>query len=96
MSRRLLPSGDTFFLLWGADRELLVPDAQRRSELWTSRVWPGALLLAGEIAGTWRRAKAVVDVEPWRPLSRVERDAVEAEAASMPLPGLTGEIIVRH
>lgn len=92
---RLLPSGDTFFLMWGADRELLVPDPRRRSQLWTSRVWPGALLLAGEIAGTWRRAKAVVDVEPWRPLSRVERDAVEAEAASLPLPGLAGEIAVR-
>ena len=35
---RLLPSGDTFFLLWGVDRELLVPDADRRRALWTSRV----------------------------------------------------------
>ena len=40
---RLLPSGDAFFLLQGADRELLVPDADRRGELWTPRVWPGAV-----------------------------------------------------
>jgi hypothetical protein len=39
---RLLPSGDTYFLLWGLDRELLVPNAGRRARLWTSRVWPGA------------------------------------------------------
>ena len=48
---RLLPSGDTFFLLWGADRELLVQEAKHRASLWTTRVWPGALLVKGEIAG---------------------------------------------
>ena len=53
---RLLPSGDAWFLLWGAARALLVPDAGRRGELWTSRVWPGAILVGGEIAGVWRRA----------------------------------------
>ncbi len=47
---RLLPSGDAFFLLQGADRELLVPDAGQRSALWTSRVWPGALLVGAEHA----------------------------------------------
>ncbi len=49
---RLLPSGDAYFLHWGAGRELLIPDAARRAELWTSRVWPGAVLVAGEIVGT--------------------------------------------
>ena len=92
---RLLPSGDTYFLLQGADRELLVPDANRRGRLWTPRVWPGAVLVAGEVAGTWRRAHATVTVEPWRRLSRAERDAVESEAASLPLPGLPGRIVVR-
>ena len=87
---RLLPSGDAFFLLQGADRDLLVPDAARQRELWTSRVWPGALLVDGEVAGTWRRAGAVLTVQRWRPLSAAERDAVEAEAASLPLPGIPG------
>jgi DNA glycosylase AlkZ-like len=84
---RLLPSGDAYYLLQGADRELLVPDARRRGELWTSRVWPGAVLVGGEIAGTWRRAQANLSVQPWRRFSRSERDAVEAEAQSLPLPG---------
>ena len=92
---RLLPSGDTFFLLQGADRELLVPDADRRAMLWTPRVWPGALLVDGEVVGTWRRAQAVVTVEPWQVLTATQKDAIEAEAASMPLPGLPGPIRLR-
>jgi hypothetical protein len=92
---RLLPSGDPYFLRHGADRDLLVPDATRRSELWTPRVWPGGLLVAGEIAGTWRRADTAITVQPWRPLSPAERDAVAGEAQSMPLPGAMGRISVR-
>jgi hypothetical protein len=92
---RLLPSGDTYFLHWGAGRELLVLDAAHRAELWTSRVWPGAVLVAGEIVGTWRRAQADLSVRPWRRLTRAECDAVEAEAQSLPLPGIEGEIAVR-
>jgi hypothetical protein len=91
---RLLPSGDTYFLLWGPDRELLVPDAGRRAQLWTPRVWPGAVLVAGEIVGTWRRGDSALTVEPWRRLSGVERDAIAAEAASLPLPGLKGPVTV--
>ncbi|HJQ50100.1 MAG TPA: crosslink repair DNA glycosylase YcaQ family protein, partial [Gaiellaceae bacterium] len=90
-----LPSGDTYYLLHGVDRELLVPDARRRGELWTPRVWPGAVLVAGEVAGTWRRDQGKVTIEPWRRLSRAERDAVEAEAASLPLPGVQDAITVR-
>jgi hypothetical protein len=92
---RLLPSGDTYFLHWGPGRELLVPDAPRRAELWTSRVWPGALLVEGEIVGTWRRAHADLSIQPWRRLTRAERSAVEAEAQSLPLPGVKTEIAVR-
>jgi hypothetical protein len=91
---RLLPSGDTYFLRWGAGRELLVPDGGRRAELWTSRVWPGAVLVGGEIVATWRRAQADLSVQLWRRLARSERDAVEAEAQSLPLPGIEREIAV--
>lgn len=91
---RLLPSGDTYFLLQGRQRELLIPDPDRRSRLWTSRVWPGALLVAGEIVGTWRRAQADIAIESWRRLSASERTSVEAEATTMPLPGLPGPIRV--
>jgi hypothetical protein len=92
---RLLPSGDTWFLLQGPDRELLVPDERQRRALWTSRVWPGALLVEGETVGTWRRAQHVLTIQPWRRLSRAQRDSVEAEAASLPLPGISRPIEVR-
>jgi hypothetical protein len=82
---RLLPSGDAYFLLDGAERELLVPQADRRGRLWTSRVWPGALLVDGEIRGAWRRAQHTVRIELWERLSRKAREAVEAEAAALPL-----------
>jgi hypothetical protein len=36
----------------------------------------------------------VLTVQPWRPLSRAERAAVEAEAGSLPLPGLQGRLTV--
>jgi hypothetical protein len=83
---RLLPSGDAYFLLDGVERELLVPDADNRARLWTPRVWPGALLVDGEIRGTWRRAQHAVRVETWTRLTKKQRDAVEAEAASLPVP----------
>ena len=93
---RLLPSGDAYWLHHDAvHRELLVPDAKERAALWTPRVWPGALLVAGELAGTWRRAQGDLSVEPWRSLTTAERTAVEAEAASLPLPGLAAPVAVR-
>ena len=91
---RLLPSGDAYYLLQGADRMLLVPDAGRRAELWTSRVWPGALLLDGDIRGTWRRSQGTVSIQAWGRMSRTERGAVEAEAALLPLPDVS-RIVVR-
>jgi hypothetical protein len=83
---RLLPSGDAYFLLDGAERQLLVPREDQRRRLWTPRVWPGALLVAGEIRGTWRRAQHTVRIDAWARLSREARDAIEAEANSLPLP----------
>jgi len=90
---RLLPSGDAYYLLDGAERTLLVPDADRRGELWTSRVWPGALLVDGEIRGTWRRAGRTLRIEAWERLAPAAVEAVAAEAAALPLPGLTGPVV---
>ncbi len=93
---RLLPSGDAYWLHHdAAHRELLVPDAKERAALWTPRVWPGALLVGGELAGTWRRAQGDLALEPWRTLTRAERAAVEAEAEALPLPGLAAPVAVR-
>src|SRR5438445_273615 len=95
VAARLLPSGDAYFLLQGRDREILVPDARRRSELWTPRVWPGAVIVGGEVVGTWRRAGVELSIQPWRRFSHGERDAVAAEAESLPLPDVQGLIRVR-
>jgi hypothetical protein len=93
---RLLPSGDTFLLCLGdEERKLMVPDPSRRAELWPSRVWPGGVLVDGEVVGSWRRAAGLVTFSPWRRLSHSQRAAVEAEAHSLPLPGVTGQITVR-
>lgn len=81
---RLLPPSDP--LLQARDRELLVPEKAHRSELWRMIGNPGALLVDGEIAGTWRAKAAgkralAVTVTPFGKLSRKARAAVEAEAA---------------
>ena len=91
---RLLPSGDPYFLLQGVDRALLVPELDRARRLWTSRVWPGAVLVAGDVVGTWRRAGPVVTVQTWRALSRAEAASVEGEASAFPLPDIDGDIRV--
>jgi hypothetical protein len=92
---RFLPSGDAYILLQGADRELVVPDPEQRADLWPSRVWPGGVLVDGEIVGSWRRSNAAMTIRPWRRLTRAQRDGIEAEAVSLPLPGLQGSIVVR-
>jgi hypothetical protein len=92
---RLLPSGDAYTLgITGDDRALLVPDADQRGELWTPRVWPGALLVGGEIVGTWRRAKRKMTIRLWQRLSPAAREAVVAEVESLPLPDAGGRMVV--
>jgi hypothetical protein len=84
---RLLPSGDPY--LMAGDRELLVPDAAHRGILWEpSTVWPGGLLVRGELAGTWRRSGPKLTIHAWRALSAAERAAAEEEAATLALPGI--------
>lgn len=83
---RVLPSGDPFLLLYGTDRALLVPDGERAAALWPSRVWPGGLLVGGEIVGTWRRAGTKLQMQPWRRLTSAERCMLADEAQCLPLP----------
>ena len=92
---RFLPSGDAYTLgITSDDRALLLPDVGQRSELWTPRVWPGALLVAGKVVGTWRRAGRTFTIQTWQKLSRPAREAVVAEAESLPLPDTGGRIVV--
>jgi hypothetical protein len=79
---RLLGPFDLF--LQARDRELLVPDRARAKALWPTLGRPGAVLVDGEVTGTWRPRKAgrslTVAVQPWRHLTGRERTAVGAEA----------------
>ena len=97
---RLLPSSDPF--LQARDRSLLTPDKAREREVWRVLGNPGALLLDGDLAGTWRAKVAgkrlVVTVAPWVALRAPVRAAVEAEAqwlaAARGLP--TAEVTVER
>lgn len=92
---RFLPSGDSYFLLQGDQRRLLVPNSDQRRLLWTSRVWPGAVLADGDIVGTWRRAKNKVTIQAWSGLGRTMRDRISAEAAALPIPENRGQMTVQ-
>jgi hypothetical protein len=60
--------------LQARDRPLLVEDPDRTKALWPVLGRPGAVLVDGEIAGTWRPRKAgsslTVAVELWAPVPR--------------------------
>src|SRR5207248_6253869 len=49
-------------------------------------LWPGAVLIDGEIVGTWRRAQRTMTVQTWQRLVPAAREAIAAEAESLPLP----------
>ena len=49
---RLVGSHDPYLQL--RDRDLLVPDAPRQKDLWRTLGRPGAVLVDGEVAATWR------------------------------------------
>ncbi|MBA2640148.1 MAG: winged helix DNA-binding domain-containing protein [Nocardioidaceae bacterium] len=79
---RLLGPFDLF--LQARDRPLLVPDPGRAKQLWPRLGRPGAVLVDGEIVGTWRpRAagkKLTVVVTPWARLTAAARRAVGEQA----------------
>ncbi|MFI7218074.1 winged helix DNA-binding domain-containing protein [Micromonospora maritima] len=79
---RLLGPFDLF--LQAKDRPTLVPDAARAKELWPVLGRPGAVLVDGELVGTWRPRKSGrtfrVAVEPWGKLPDSRRRAVVEQA----------------
>ncbi|MFI6235341.1 winged helix DNA-binding domain-containing protein [Micromonospora sp. NPDC050784] len=79
---RLLGPFDLF--LQAKDRATLVPDAAHAKELWPVLGRPGAVLVDGELVGTWRPRKSgkafTVAVQPWHRLSDATRKAVTAQA----------------
>ncbi|MEV0155716.1 winged helix DNA-binding domain-containing protein [Micromonospora sp. NPDC050686] len=79
---RLLGPFDLF--LQARDRATLVPDAAHAKELWPVLGRPGAVLVDGELVGTWRPRKSgsrlTVTVRPWAKLPESRRRAVVEQA----------------
>ena len=79
---RLLGPFDPFLQL--RDRALLVPDADRRKDLWRTLGRPGAVVVDGEVLGTWRPKTSgdqlTVTVDLWRRPTTRERSKVDEEA----------------
>ncbi|MCM0674360.1 winged helix DNA-binding domain-containing protein, partial [Micromonospora phytophila] len=80
------PPGDPF--LQARDRDVLVPEKAHHRELWRIIGNPGALLVDGEIRGTWRAkqaAKARLDltVTPFETMPKRLRQEIEAEAETV-------------
>jgi hypothetical protein len=74
-------------LLQVRDRELLVPDPDRRAELWPVLGRPGAVVVDGVPVGSWRPQasgrRLRVLVEQWGPWGRSVSARVRAEAKAL-------------
>lgn len=79
---RLLGPFDPY--LQARDRDLIVPDNAVRKTLWPVLGRPGALLVEGEIAGTWRTkesgAKLTITVDALGPLPASVWEQVDVQA----------------
>ncbi|MBC8092098.1 MAG: winged helix DNA-binding domain-containing protein [Pseudonocardia sp.] len=74
----LLPPYDP--LVEVTNRELLLTDKERRQQLWRAVANPGAVLLAGDVIGTWRRRRKVITVCAFKPFSTAQQRMVQAAA----------------
>ncbi|MBA2465225.1 MAG: winged helix DNA-binding domain-containing protein [Nocardioidaceae bacterium] len=78
----LVPPNDPY--LRQTDRALLVPDSTRRKKVFKALSGPGALLVDGEIAGTWRyrRSDSEVSIEAFGKLGSDHPSAAERAATA--------------
>jgi hypothetical protein len=79
----LLPPDDVY--INRLHRHLLVPDHDRQRLLWPQAPPPGALVIGGEVRGTWRRRGAAVTITPWDEVHNRHRESAEAIVARWPL-----------
>lgn len=82
---RLLSAFDNY-LIGYRDRSLII-DEEHRSAVYVGGVIKPTVLIDGRVAGIWRLTRkaqaAVVTVEPFTPLTRANRAAIEAEVADI-------------
>jgi hypothetical protein len=82
---RLLPPYDPVTEL--AHRELLVPEAARRRDIWRAAANPGVLLAGGEVVATWRQRRTsdrlAVIVRPFHALEASIRRAAQLDAEAL-------------
>ncbi|RLP89484.1 winged helix DNA-binding domain-containing protein [Micromonospora sp. BL4] len=95
---RLLPPGDP--LLAGRDRDLLVPVREHQRQLWRAIGNPGALLVDGEVVGTWRARQAgkgrlELTVQAFSALSARVRREIDAEAVTVAAARAATDVRVR-
>ncbi|GIH94413.1 hypothetical protein Psi01_50430 [Planobispora siamensis] len=85
----LLPPNDPY--LRQVDRTLLVPDGDRRRQVWRALSGPGALLVDGEVAGIWRyrRTEHRLTITAFDSLSSARR--AEAERSARLVAEATGD-----
>ena len=80
---RLLPTWDAILLVH-ARRTGVLPEEHRPRVFNTKMPQSvGTFLVDGEVAGTWHYADGAVRTEPFRPLGRVTRDELRAEADAL-------------
>ena len=79
---KLLGPYDPFLQL--RHRELLVPDPERRKDVWRVIGRPGAIVADGEIIATWRPKTAsgrlTIRLDPWQRLTTADRAAIGEQA----------------
>ena len=82
---RFLPPYDAY--LDQRDRLTLIPDKARHRQVWAVLGNPGALLLDGDLVGTWRPQKKGkrlgIAISAFGPLPRRARAEIEAEATPL-------------
>lgn len=91
----LVPPNDPY--LRQVDRTLLIPNSKRRHAVWRPLSGPGALLVDGEVAGTWRyrRGDRTVAITAFERLVPAQRNHAEesarlvAEAGNDEVPSVT-------
>jgi hypothetical protein len=92
----LLPPRDRYLL---GHRPFLVPDRALATQVWRTVGSPGALVVDGEVAGTWRARKSgktlQLTVTPHRKLSARHRTDVEKQAEVVAAArGHDGKVVV--